>query len=641
MKTKRLLKLWVWVALSVLAPEVLGNAFAMEASPQSLEGGQALLAIETHRAAIVERLLADHAEGLSQRGLDAGAFRVALEALRADQLLAATLVSTLDEVLRIMREPMLATGPVGQRYVAITPTEALELRTVPDAQTYLVRDGEALSVVKAAELQLTGRNRVVGYFAPATSSVTLASTATAFTPKDGSGSGTGSWIGYTAGFNQATGLNSAVAAGSNNLASAQGAFVGAGTANQANGLSSLVIGGFDNRAVGIDSLVGAGAGHRATGSRSVIVGGGYNLASGGWSFIGGGGRDGTESTPAGTDARDHIASGNFSTIGGGQGNRTGPNPFGTVGGGQHNNASGFGATVAGGGFFGTSCSDPSTGGIRSCGNTASGQFAAVGGGDVNQASGTQSTVAGGGSNTASGAASTVAGGENNTASGATSTVAGGESNTASGNSSTVAGGILNTASGDSSFAAGRRAKALANGSVVFGDSTNADVTSSVPNQFIVAASGGIIMATNKNLSTGCFMVAGGGTWSCTSDRNAKRDFAPIAPETILHKVASLPLSMWRYEGEASGVRHIGPTAQDFRHTFGLGHDERTIALVDADGVALAAIQALHRLGQEKDARIVALEQRVAEVETVRGELAALKSALAEVLEERRVMVRRD
>ena len=62
-----------------------------------------------------------------------------------------------------------------------------------------------------------------------------------------------------------------------------------------------------------------------------------------------------------------------------------------------------------------------------------------------------------------------------------------------------------------------------------------------------------------------------------------------------------------------------------------GQDERTIALVDSEGVALAAIQGLHQLMQEKDARIVALKQRVAEVESLRGERAALRSAPAEAL----------
>jgi hypothetical protein len=35
---------------------------------------------------------------------------------------------------------------------------------------------------------------------------------------------------------------------------------------------------------------------------------------------------------------------------------------------------------------------------------------------------------------------------------------------------------------------------------------------------------------------------------------------------------------------------MGPTAQDFRAAFGLGPNDTTISVVDADGVALAAIQ---------------------------------------------------
>jgi hypothetical protein len=673
MKTSRLLKLCVWSALSVLAPGVLADTPALGASVRALEGGQALLAIETHRAAIVERLVADHAEALSQRGLDADAFRSTLNALRADQLLAATLVSTLDEVLRVVREPTVPTGPTGQRYVAITPTEAIELRAVPDAQAYLVRDGEALSVVKAAELQLTGRNRVVGYFAPATTSVTLASTAAVFEPKDGSGSGSGSWIGYTAGFNQATGLNSAVAAGSNNLASAQGAFVGAGTANQANGLSSLVIGGFDNRAVGIDSLVGAGAGHRATGSRSVIVGGGYNLASGGWSFIGGGGRDGTESTPAGTDARDHVAAGDFSTIGGGQGNRTGPNAYSAVAGGHNNTASGVAAIVAGGQVNTASANSSAVGGGVS--NSASGNSSTVAGGSNNIASGNSSTVAGGSNNITSGISSAVAGGSFNITSGISGTVAGGSFNSASGNFSAVAGGQdnsasgfastvagdSNTASGTASLAAGRRARTqtagasptIHNGVFIFADSNNFDFNSSAANEFAVRATGGARIVSAINVSTGAVtagvgLAAGGGSWSSLSDRNAKFNFSAVDRKAILAKVAALDVSLWSYKAQGEGVRHIGPMAQDFGAAFGVGENNTTIATVDADGIALAAIQGLHEIVQEKEAMIrrqqiaiERLEARMTEIEALRAEMVMMKSALAEMRQERSSVAQRD
>jgi hypothetical protein len=55
-------------------------------------------------------------------------------------------------------------------------------------------------------------------------------------------------------------------------------------------------------------------------------------------------------------------------------------------------------------------------------------------------------------------------------------------------------------------------------------------------------------------------------------------------------------------------------AQDFHAAFGVGEDDRHISTVDADGVALAAIQALYGLVQERDLQIAALEQRVAALE---------------------------
>ena len=204
-------------------------------------------------------------------------------------------------------------------------------------------------------------------------------------------------------------------------------------------------------------------------------------------------------------------------------------------------------------------------------------------------------------------------------------VAGGGGNIAAGTGSAIPGGGFNTATGNNSFAAGYRAKALADGSIVFGDGTNADVVSNVPNQFAVAASGGIVMATSKDLTTGCSIAAGGGTWNCTSDRNAKRDFLDVDSKWVLGRVAALPLSMWRYQGESRGIRHLGPTAQDFRDAFGLGSDDRKIAMVDADGVALAAIQGLLQLVQEKDARISALEREVRDLKSLRNEVIALRS----------------
>jgi hypothetical protein len=48
-------------------------------------------------------------------------------------------------------------------------------------------------------------------------------------------------------------------------------------------------------------------------------------------------------------------------------------------------------------------------------------------------------------------------------------------------------------------------------------------------------------------------------------------------------------------------------AQDFAAAFGLGDDDTTINVVDANGVTMVSIQALHRRIQTLEARLAALE----------------------------------
>ena len=106
-----------------------------------------------------------------------------------------------------------------------------------------------------------------------------------------------------------------------------------------------------------------------------------------------------------------------------------------------------------------------------------------------------------------------------------------------------------------------------------------------------------------------------------SDRNAKADFRPIDVQDVLARVAALDITTWRYKKDTPDVRHLGPMAQDFKAAFGLGDTDRMIFPLDATGVSLAAIQALHqRLGAaeaENDAlrdRLGRLERRLAELE---------------------------
>ena len=89
-----------------------------------------------------------------------------------------------------------------------------------------------------------------------------------------------------------------------------------------------------------------------------------------------------------------------------------------------------------------------------------------------------------------------------------------------------------------------------------------------------------------------------------SDRNRKEAFAPVDAHVILDRVARLPIESWRYKGDT--IRHIGPMAQDFAAAFHVGPDDRHIDLLDANGVALAAIQALAERVQAQESEIAAL-----------------------------------
>jgi hypothetical protein len=299
--------------------------------------------------------------------------------------------------------------------------------------------------------------------------------------------------------------------------------------------------------------------------------------------------------------------------------------FGTVGGGEGNTASGSWATVGGGGGN-TASGDPATVGGGG-GNTASGNYATVGGGGGNTASGFAATVGGGGGNTASGNYATVGGGGGNTASGPAATVGGGYLNTASGFYATVGGGVQNTAAGDYSFVVGRRAKntnAAHEGVFLFADSNDFDFPSTAANQFRVRSTGGAQFVLGIDASgnpTWTCSVSNGTSWACSSDRNLKENLTLVDGRNVLAQLSALPIYTWSAKGGDPAVRHMGPMAQDFYSTFGLGTDDKTISTIDLDGVALVSIQALYQMSLEKDKKI---EQLTKELEELRQKAAQLE-----------------
>src|SRR6185436_5002573 len=105
-----------------------------------------------------------------------------------------------------------------------------------------------------------------------------------------------------------------------------------------------------------------------------------------------------------------------------------------------------------------------------------------------------------------------------------------------------------------------------------------------------------------------------GTLTQGSDRNSKTGIVEVDPDTILARVADLPISEWTYKAYDSRARHLGPMAQDFAAAFSLGQDDLHSAPADMAGVSLAAIQALHRQVSELAAQNRQLTERLSALE---------------------------
>jgi len=99
----------------------------------------------------------------------------------------------------------------------------------------------------------------------------------------------------------------------------------------------------------------------------------------------------------------------------------------------------------------------------------------------------------------------------------------------------------------------------------------------------------------------------GGLLTEASSVLLKENFEAVDGAAVLRRLAQLPITTWNYKTDAASVRHMGPTAQDFYGAFGLGADDRHIAPLDANGVALAAAQALAQQVQDQAAQITRLE----------------------------------
>jgi hypothetical protein len=383
-----------------------------------------------------------------------------------------------------------------------------------------------------------------------------------------------------------TGADAFVGGGIGNVAGGELSVVGAGEANQSCDGSSSVLAGYDNAVSGTGyyGFIGGGESNAVTGSDtdSAVVAGDQNEVSNTESAIVGG--------------ASNSVSTSYGLLGGGQSNAIkGAAEWGFVGGGHANTLTGLTGAMAGGYNNQNAGTNALLGAGESNVMTSSAADAVLGGGSNNSVSSEYGVIAGGVHNTVSGEGGYIAAGGYNTVAGEGAVADGGFNNSAAGTFSTIPGGYANSTEGTYSFAAGVHADANKTGTFVWSDGSDGDteLVGSVPYEFLARASGGVRFWTNAAATVGAYLAPGSGAWSSASDRNLKTGVTRIDDAAVLDKVATLPIDRWSYESE-HGVRHIGPMAQDFYAAFKVGEDDKHITSIDEDGVALAAIKALHR-----------------------------------------------
>jgi hypothetical protein len=419
----------------------------------------------------------------------------------------------------------------------------------------------------------------------------------------------------------ATGVYASITGGSENLATGTASHIGGGALNRTDGGNSFIGAGASNRTFGSNNAIGGGKGNRTYTLESVVGGGDSNIADASWSVVGGGQRN--------------AILGEYGTISGGGDNQL-VGEFAAIGGGFENYASGLSATV-GGGFQ----------------NFAAAPGATVPGGFNNAATGAQGFAAG---------SSNCAGGSNSIALGrgarirpATGVVAGscagGDSGDGDGDEGSfmfsdsaspvfqstgpaqfsvrARGGVgINTAppvgsveltvqtdSDDGDYAnLWLKQRSNANGILISvgegGGSNNAGFFldhysgSAQARRLELASNGSVTIRSNViQGASGVTMAAGGGSWSSLSDRRLKTAIEAVDPASILDRLLATPISIWSYVAQGTTVRHIGPMAQDFAAAFAVGENDTTIATIDADGVALAAIQGLNAKLERENATL--------------------------------------
>ena len=174
------------------------------------------------------------------------------------------------------------------------------------------------------------------------------------------------------------------------------------------------------------------------------------------------------------------------------------------------------------------------------------------------------------------------------------------------------------------------ATALTSSDVLKGNLASATTVAMVAagGSFTARAPGGVRFLTATN-NVGVQLPAAASAWSSLSDRNAKTAVTPVDHRKTLRKVASLPVTAWQYTHNP-GRRHVGPMAQDFHATFGLGFDDKHISTLDTDGVTLSALKGLIAELELRKQRSAAQAKRLQELQAELEKLQKLAANLPPV-----------
>lgn len=105
-----------------------------------------------------------------------------------------------------------------------------------------------------------------------------------------------------------------------------------------------------------------------------------------------------------------------------------------------------------------------------------------------------------------------------------------------------------------------------------------------------------------------------------SSRTLKNKYTKLNASAVLAKISMMDIQEWSYISHPD-QRHIGPIAEEFHEAFGLGRDNKSISTVDASGVALVAIQALHKENEKLKEENKVLK---ASIESIEERLMALE-----------------